>query len=453
MTLLAVASISAQAQAARTPFDVELFARVPAPGSPEGIAVDSTGTVYVGTSPKEGGPTGARRPSKVFAYDGAGNLLREYVVTGQDFDDPFYGLLGMAFDAGDFLYAVDAAPPRVIRLDTRTGAQSDYASFEDVPLCSPGGSGQCSPTSLDMKALPDYPVFAPDGTMYVTDLNQALIWRVPPGGGEAEVWFSDPGFETLFGPNGIQFLAGGTTLLVVLSTQSNPASPVQRLPGLYELPVEPDGSPGALTQRWVAGLSDVPDGFALGQSGNAYVPLAGVPTGNAVAVVAPDGTLIARTPANEIQNQMLEVPFDQPASAAFLGESVLVTNHALFSRNPDSYAVLDVFAGEPGLPLYRPDLSGPRLGPGGDDSAIRLAVKPRRAIAGRKTCFRFRVKGAGGGPIPDALVRFAGKRKTSDAQGRSRVCKRLENIGKRTATARAGVRTARAKVRVLRSPL
>ena len=139
---------------------------------------------------------------------------------------------------------------------------------------------------------------------------------------------------------------------------------------------------------------------------------------------------------------------DQPASAAFLGESVLVTNHALFSRNPDSYAVLDVFTGEPGLPLFRPDLSAPRLGTGGD-SAIRLSVKPRRAVAGRTTCFRFRVKGADGDPIPAALVRFAGKRKASDARGLSTVCKRFENVGKRIATARAGVATARTKVRVL----
>ena len=81
-------------------------------------------------------------------------------------------------------------------------------------------------------------------------------------------------------------------------------------------------------------------------------------------MVAPDGTLIARTPENEVENQMLEVPFDQPASAAFLGDRVLVTNHALFSRNPNSYAVLDVFADEPGLPLFRPVIPGPAANPG-----------------------------------------------------------------------------------------
>jgi sugar lactone lactonase YvrE len=349
---------------ARDRFDVDLFARVPDPGQPEGIAVDSKGTVFVGTSPKEGGPTGARRPSKVFAYNGKGKLKREYVIGGQDLDEPFYGLLGMAFDGDDLLYALDAAPPRVVRLDPRTGAQSEYARFRDVPPCSAERTQDCSDTVADMGSFPDYPVFAPDGTMYVTDLMQALIWRVPPGGGRPEVWFTDNGFETLFGPNGIQFMADGKTLLFVLSNQSSPTSNPQRTSGLYQLLVGPDGTPGQLEQIWEAGPADVPDGFALARSGNAYVALAGT-TGNAVAVVSPQGEEIARTPATEIENQQMEVPFDQPASAAFLGERVLVTNHSLFARNPDHYAVLDVFADEPGLPLLRPRITA--APPGGGD--------------------------------------------------------------------------------------
>jgi hypothetical protein len=327
----------------------------------------------------------------VFAFDQAGGLIRAYPIEGQDLNEPLYGLLGMALDGSGYLYAVDAAPPRVIRLDPGSGAQVEYARFRDVPPCSAPGQAGCSATALDLAPVPDYPVFAPDGTMYVTDLSQALIWRVPPGGGDAEVWFTDPGFETLFGPNGIQFLGDGTTLVVALSTQSNPASPIQRQPGLYELPVLPNGAPGSLSQRWVAGMADVPDGFALAVSGNAYVPLAGT-TGNSVAVVAPDGSEIARAPPNPIANQMQEVPFDQPASAAFLGERVLVTNHALFSRNPSSYAVLDVFAAEPGLPLFRPILpasiavlspSGPSGAPARKRSRKRCsrkrAGKPRAA--------------------------------------------------------------------------
>jgi len=339
---------------ARERYDVDLFARVPDPGSPEGIAIDSGGTVFVGTDNRDGGPLGARRRSRVFAYDGAGRLLREYLMAGQDVDDPFYGLLGMAFDGSDLLYALDTVPPRVIRLNPRTGGQSTYAEFRDVPPCEAvGRSEECSDTDLDLAPLPDYPVFGPDGEMYVTDISQALIWRVPRGGGRPEVWFTEAGLESLFGPNGIQFMSDGQTLLFAITTQSNPTADPQRTAGLYELPVQPDGSPGQLQQFWESGFADAPDGFAIARSGNVYVALAGT-TGNAVAVISPSGEEIARTPPTEIENQLMEVPFDQPGSAAFLGERVLVTNHALFSRNPAHYAVLDVFAAEGGLPLFRP---------------------------------------------------------------------------------------------------
>jgi hypothetical protein len=168
----------------RERFDVDLFARVPDPGSPEGIAIDSERRVFVGTSPKEGGPTGAKRRSKVFVYDRRGALRRAFLIRGQDLEDPFYGLVGMAFDGRDRLYAADSAPPRIIRLNPRTRVQRTYTRFRDVPRCDAvARSWNCSETILDMPAFPDYPVFARDGAMFVTDLNQALIWRVPPGGG------------------------------------------------------------------------------------------------------------------------------------------------------------------------------------------------------------------------------------------------------------------------------
>jgi sugar lactone lactonase YvrE len=429
---------------ARDPLDVELFARVPDPGSPEGIAIDSAGAVYVGTSPKEGGPLGRRRPSKIFAFDSHGNLEREYPVSGQDLDELLYGLVGMAFDGHDLLYALDAKPPRVIRLDPRTGEQVDYASFRDVPPCHSAQPGeQCSETDFDMAPYPDYPVFARDGTMYVTDLTQALIWRVPPGGGEAEVWFTDPGLETLFGPNGIQFMADGRTLLFVLSTQSNPASPTQRLPGLYTLPVRDDGSPGELRQFWASGFADVADGFAIALSGNVYVALAGT-TGNSVAVISPAGQEIARTPASELENQQMEVPFDQPASAAFLSKRVLVTNHALFSRNPDHYAVLDVFAGEPGLPLFRPIIDA------GNPPQIKASARPRRATEGERTCFRFRARLGRGFPLVDAEVRFAGDDKATNERGRARMCARLHGGRGRVARVRKpGFEPDRVRIRVV----
>jgi sugar lactone lactonase YvrE len=440
--LVVIALGGPAAATAREPLDVELFARVPDPGSPEGIAVDGSGGVFVGTSPKEGGPLGAKRPSKVFAYDAAGTLTGEYVIEGQDLDESFYGLLGMAFDGRDLLYAVDAAPPRIVRLDPRTGEQAVYARFHDVRPCGRGGlPGDCSATVVDMPAFPDYPVFGPDGTMYVTDLNQALIWRVPPGGGDAEVWFTDNGFETLFGPNGIQFMADGRTLLVALTTQSSPTSSPQRPAGLYRLPVRQDGGPGDVELFWRSRMDDAPDGFAIALSGNVYAVLSG-PTANAVALISPGGEEVARVPTNALANQQLEVPFDQPASAAFLGERVLVTNHAVFTKNPASFAVLDVFAGEPGLPLFRPRLEPP-------GSRLRARVRPKHATAGERTCFRFRVRLDPRQAVSGARVRFLHRGDRTGGRGRARICAAPKRPGRRVARIRKpGFAATKAAVRI-----
>jgi DNA-binding beta-propeller fold protein YncE len=345
-----VAAFSPPASHAREPLDVDLFARVPDPGLPEGIAVGPDGLVYVGTSPKDGNPL-TRKPSKVFAYNSHGTLVHEYTIRGQDLTDPGYGLLGMAFDGDGLLYALDARPPRVVTLDPRTGTQHEYARFSNVPSCQvPGTAGRCSATVGDLNTFPDYPVFAPDGTLYVTDLFQALIWRIPRGGGTAQVWFTDPRLESLFGPNGIAFLPDGRTLVFALTTQGNPAAGSAPA-GLYKLPVRPNGAPGGLSLLWESRMDDGPDGFAIGASGKFYVALSNA---NAVAVVSPHGTELARTPSSQQENEQMEVPFDAPASVAFLGNRALVTNHAFISRNPEHFAVLDVFAGEPGRPLFRP---------------------------------------------------------------------------------------------------
>jgi sugar lactone lactonase YvrE len=42
------------------------------------------------------------------------------------------------------------------------------------------------------------------GNLYVTDSFQATIWRVPPGGGAPQVWYTDPRLDGAFGPNGVR---------------------------------------------------------------------------------------------------------------------------------------------------------------------------------------------------------------------------------------------------------
>ena len=321
------------------------------------------GTVYVGTNQQERGDSAA--PSKVFAYSSQGELIREYVIEGQDLDEP-HGIQGLAIDADGLLYALDrAAHPRVLILDPETGSQRDYAHFRDVPSCTAAGrTDNCSDTVGDMESAPNFPAFAPDGSLYVTDINQALIWRVPKGGGRPEVFFTDQRLENLFGPNGIQLTDGGRTIMFALTARS-PAAGNPTEGGLFTLPIEGDGRPGELEELWRSRPFDGPDGFAIARSGNVYLALAGA---SQLAKISPTGETLARVP-DPIENAQMDPPFDGPASVAFLGQSVLVTNQSFPAGDPEHWAVFDVFTGEEGLPLFRPRIASAQEDEPGEPAA------------------------------------------------------------------------------------
>jgi hypothetical protein len=79
---------------------------------------------------------------------------------------------------------------------------------------------------------------------------------------------------------------------------------------------------------------------------------------------------------------------------------------------------------------------------------LRLTVRPRRARAGRRTTFRFRVT-ARSKPVRRALVRFAGKRARTGRRGRARITVTLHRRGLRNVRASArGMRPGLARVRV-----
>jgi sugar lactone lactonase YvrE len=339
------------AAADRASLDIRVFARVPNPGQPEPIAIGPhRRRIYVGTNQQGKGQ--AEAPSKVFVYDRKGRLRRDIELRRQDLSDD-HGIQGLAFDGRRRLYVLDrSATPRVVRINLRTGRQRDYAMFRDVPPCSDPGQADCSATVNDAAAVPDYPAFDRRGRLYVTDLEQALIWRIPRGGGRPTVWLTDPRLESIFGPNGIQFTSPRNILFA--STATSPSTGDPTAGALFNVRVRRDGGPGQLRPFWRSRPFDGPDGFAVGRSGKVYTALAGA---NQIVVLSPEGEELARVPATPVENQMMKVPFDGPASVAFLGRRVLVTNQTdvlAGPGNPDHWAVLDVFAGERGLPLYRP---------------------------------------------------------------------------------------------------
>jgi sugar lactone lactonase YvrE len=404
--LVAVVLAGSSAPAlAREPLDIQPFAKVGPPGQPEPIAIGPDGRVYVGTNQLGHGDAGA--PSKIFAFSGLGELVREYELQGQPLAES-HGIQGLVFDRDGLLYALDrSADPRVVVLDPASGEQRVYASFRDVPPCSGAPDGNCSQTRTDGPAGPDYATFSPSGDLYVTDIDQALIWKVPRGGGQAQIWLSDPRLESLYGPNGVQFMADGRTLLFV-NTASNPMAGNSLTGRLYTVQVDPDGSPGELAQVWESLPLDAPDGLAIARSGNVYVALAGT---NQVVMLSPQFDELARAPRDPAANESEEVPLDGPGSIVFLGDRLLVSNHSPIRGDPASWAVLDVFAGEPGLPLHYPRISRPKLHI--DVRATRSARRPRtrlRVHVGRYLATR-KV------PVAGARVRARGARARTNARG------------------------------------
>jgi sugar lactone lactonase YvrE len=351
---LVAGALSAVPAEARKYLDIRVFARVPNPGQPEPVAIGPPHRrVYVGTNQQSKGDSEA--PSVIFAYNRRGQLIRRYVVRGQPLEEN-HGIQGLAFDGRGRLYALDrSANPRVVLLNPRTRGQRTYATFRDVPSCMQSGleKGCSDTTGPDLEAAPNFAAFAPDGRLYVTDIQQALIWRVPRGGGKAKVWFTDQRLENIFGPNGIQFLRSGRSLMFA-STASSPSTGDPTSGALYTLRVRRDGSPAKFKLFWRSNPFDGPDGFALARSGRVYLALAGA---NQLVVISPKGNELARVPATPAENAMMDPPFNGPASVAFLRRRVLVTNQTdplAGDGNPDHWAVFNVFAGERKLPLFRP---------------------------------------------------------------------------------------------------
>lgn len=325
--------------------DSRVFATVPTvPGFPEGIAIRGK-RVYV-TGPAN---FGIFTPSVVLAYNRKnGKLERTFPITVQDPDPTVMkGLSSCNFGPDGKLYVPEPFMGVVLRLDLdKNNTQSIYAG--PFPSSGPG-------TSL-LNEL----VFDAEGNLYVTDSFQATIYRVPPGGGVPEVWFTDPRLagdpDVPFGVNGIRIDKKANRLYVSVTAENGTMDGViYRLP-LVDNPTAaslhevhrysfPDPAPGALPG---------PDGIALSKSGRIYVALAGT---SQISVLRPNGNELVRYsgPAKNPGGSPNPMPWANPANIAFDDKErrILVTNHAslVMPPNPSLFSVFDVFVDEMGRPL------------------------------------------------------------------------------------------------------
>jgi sugar lactone lactonase YvrE len=327
--------------------DITTFATVPAmPGFPEGVVVHGN-RVFVAGPARFG--TAGTGPSAIHVYDRkSGELVDTITVAGEALALE-HVVSNMAVDAAGRIYAL-STQLGLIRF-TKQGHRYVQEAYGDrlpnLPPCPP----VCLPGVPDLPPLANDVAFDAAGFAYVTDSFQATIFRYPPGGGAAQIWFQAPelagGGPLPFGANGIRLDPARQHVYVAVSTSlTNPA-----VGTIYRLPLVESPAPGALQvfHQYVAG--EAPDQLAFGAKGDLYVSLAAA---NQVSVLSPDGSERSRirsAPGDHI-------PLDAPAGLAFDSrtKSLLIVNHALFTGNPAHFAVLAAFVSDPGDALDQPAL-------------------------------------------------------------------------------------------------
>ncbi|HAG81221.1 MAG TPA: hypothetical protein DCL61_08620 [Cyanobacteria bacterium UBA12227] len=348
ITTAILCGISLKSEAA-TLGDSTVFTKIPTPpGFPEGIAV-SGDRVYVC------GPAtfGNFQQSSVLAYSLSGTLVQQYPIQNQNLAQP-HALAGCTFNEKDILYAVDTQQG-IIRFNVnQLGMQEVYAAaLPDLPTCSSVPAGTpCSPTAIDRPPLPNDIRFDNNGYAYLSDSFQATIWRIPPGGGQPQIWFQNPLLDIDFGVNGIGIDAKTNELYFALTLDSFGQGSIYKLPLLDQ----PTGDNLTLFHQYSPGLA--PDGIAFGESGKLYVALAG---SNQISVLQPDGTESARYsgPAIDPNNPNQPLIWANPANIAFNDKtrSLLVTNHATLFPNPEPlFGVIEVFVDDEAAKVPEPSL-------------------------------------------------------------------------------------------------
>jgi sugar lactone lactonase YvrE len=335
----------------RRPGDVRVFATVPPPGHPEGIAIDGD-TVFVSTTGDAVAlSTGIKSPSAIFAFNRAtGQLQDTLTIDGERLgrDAPLNGISGLAFDAAGRLYASDIQG-RILRFDLRRPDRRPevYATIPDLPSCerTPTGSA-CSPTLDDRTPLPNGIVFDLEGNLYVTDSWQATIFRVPAGGGRAHVWFQSERIDGLFGANGIRISPDGTAMYIAVTRDRTESSWIFRQP-LVDAPNPRDLVTVATWPPRARPLAPAgADGIEFGSSGLLYVVLGG--DEEVVTIDVRAGT----------QQRFASDLLHNPASLAIDHDNgrILVTNHAFFDTDSSRWTIVDVAIDDGEVPVARPNI-------------------------------------------------------------------------------------------------
>ena len=352
--LLGVGGPLAAADTGPTRGHFRVIATIPSPGYPA-LPYVKGNTIYEGTFAN---PAGDSISSKIYAFDPSGKLLRTYVVPGQDLSQA-HGVQVANRDALGNLIVLDDTSGRVLRLNPATGVFSPYSKVPDIPTCSAdGGKAPCSQAKDDLTPEPDYAAWGPDGSLYITDFQQAVIWRIPPGGGTPAVWLSSPLLDgAIFGTSGIVMLPNHHTLMFDQASNADGSGGNPATGKLYTVAIRPDGSAGPLKLLYETIAAADPDGFALSKAGNVYLALNG-PTANDIVELSPSGKVLATFGQPVTGADGTSVPLDEPGGVAFLGSELVIANISYVEGDASHMALLGLGTGEAGASLYVPSNAG-----------------------------------------------------------------------------------------------
>ncbi len=294
----------------RERWHTKVLAMVESPGRPANVVLHPNGRVYAGTfaSPQTDG-----LPSVVREWSRRGKLLRSWEVPGQDLTVS-HGVQVANVDARGRLVVLEKSTGKVLRLSLRTSRWSTYSQLRDLPACQLGLPGDgCTPNVSDAGPVPNYAAWGPDGSLYITDYGQAVIWKVPPGGGRAQPWLVDKLLDGIeFGTAGLVLGPHRKALYVMQQTSLGLGDPAIAQGKLYRVPLRGERT---LTKLWQSRPLDLPDGFSFARSGRVYVANAG---SNQLVVLDPDFHEVERVPAAPLTGDNgSPVPFDTPSNMTF----------------------------------------------------------------------------------------------------------------------------------------
>jgi sugar lactone lactonase YvrE len=353
----AVTAPAALAQTAPARGVVQVIAAVPSPGTPALPLVIGT-DIWEGTYTSASGSTD---PSKVFEFSSAGKLLKTVTVQGQN-TAATHGIQAATTDARGDIVLLDDTSGRVLLMNPATGAQTLYATIPQIEPCGQSGtSTECTQEQSAQTPEPDYAAWGPDGSLYVTDYQQGVIWRIPPHGGTPSIWLSGSELDgSTYGTAGIWMLPDHHTLLFDQASNLGNSSGDMGEGKLYSVQIEPDGEPGTPQLLWTSGNAALPDGFAVTSTGDIYMAQIG-PTANDVIELSPSGQQLATfgTPITGANGS--SIPFDEPSGVAFMGGELVIANQGYLDDDTSHMALLGLGTGEQGAAVYVPSTAGPQI--------------------------------------------------------------------------------------------